>query len=263
LTKPQQIEHQLRLKRKVALNRAKDEIFAFTYSPPFAIDYFLRQDGNPYDYLFIERWLSSGYSDPYYQEASQKILGIEYYQILSESAAAIDGLMKVGGYSNAEAIAFLEDKPLEEWTYFIQRLLGAKGKSLPTVQQSILGVSNDESGFVHDVVLTGPDWFKERELKDKQQSSQQTEIEPGKQKIIQDINLVMINQRLYDRTRSQIDWYAKVYGHHNLKDYFEILDSGTIALGAEFKGREPDEERFETAKLRVLEAYENLVADSK
>jgi hypothetical protein len=122
------LEVLMRIAKYYALEKVRDEIFAYKSQPLKHINHeklpLLFQPGSTYDYLEILRKL---YDDPLWQETAQKMLVDEYRQIIYDAIEAFDQLVE-SGYSRFEAIAFLGHLALPEWPKFVKRLLKYRGK---------------------------------------------------------------------------------------------------------------------------------------
>ncbi len=104
-----------------AYERARDEIIAFLSI--WKVDFFASHkqylffsgEVKAYDYLRAQREREEFKDDPLYQEIAKELLIDKYKTVLTESITAITSLINEGGYSNAQAIALLTDKPLPKW----------------------------------------------------------------------------------------------------------------------------------------------------
>lgn len=268
--------------RGTALDMAKDEIFAYTFNAPrFPIEYFVAQDHNPYDYLHSAREFSKIVDDSQYRKAAQRILVTEYQQIITSAAATVDALRKSGGYSNREVIALLGDKPVEQWESIAHKLLEAKGILLP--QQEIVHVPQkpverrrarilprQKQEQVIDVVIRAedkqPDWYEERMMMGIRKKRPEKEEQPDlreEQPPVYDISFLVLNKMLYDLTRTQIDFYNKIYGEKGLEQYFSVLDRITEETGKLLAGSTPTETELEHARLRLFLELEKTFAETK
>jgi hypothetical protein len=112
-----------------AYERAKDEIIAILSSK--SIQYLRTQTHTlffsgqieAYDYLKKHRELGVLRNDALYNEVAKELLVTKYKKVLTRGIAAITNLVKVGGYTNAEATALLTDKTLPEWPQTVRRIL--------------------------------------------------------------------------------------------------------------------------------------------
>ena len=120
--------------RGLALNKAKDEIFAMKRegglkgSPLLNLsrDILIRH-GGLYDYLAPWRNFTPEKDAPLYREVANKILGKEYVKIIEKALEAFDILLK-SSYATDEVIALLTDKTLPEWPKTARRLTEGKEK---------------------------------------------------------------------------------------------------------------------------------------
>lgn len=119
-TKRKLLEQYLRIKRKNALDMAKDEIIAMkSCEDTYPWDMFFRQDGSTYDYLST---LRNMYQNALYQECSNRVLVEEYRYIIENAIAAFDLLVQKNG-STYKTISLLSEKPLNRWPKLVKRQL--------------------------------------------------------------------------------------------------------------------------------------------
>lgn len=243
-----QTEDFLENQRKFALDRVKDEIFAYSFNENhFPIELFTNASGNPYDYLKTQReWYGK---DPLYRQASQKVLVSDYNAIISSAVASFDLLMRKGRYSNKEAIALLAGLPLEQWNLSVREIFALKNIELSQKEGSSLSKAplpdhsyerrpkrKAFSRFFKeqqpiDVVITQEEtqenvYFErmKEEARKKAEETHSVSEESGENVSTDEITFSMVNKLLYDRTCSVIE---QRYKGQDLREYFEILDKVT------------------------------------
>ncbi len=125
------LEAYFRLRRRGALQHAKDEIIAMKKDGgSYSYDFFFMKDKSPYDYLTYVRDWEAKKNDSLWQETAERILVDGYRKVLESAVSAFDRLKKEGGYTRDEIIAMLVDRPLPEWPKTAKRLLEQKVKKL-------------------------------------------------------------------------------------------------------------------------------------
>jgi hypothetical protein len=267
----EQIENQLRNDRRHALDRAKDEIFAYTFnSDHFPLELFTTQDNNPYDYLYAQREHGAAHGDFRYRETSHKIFVTEYNRILALGAGSFEALMKSGGYSNKEAIAMLSGQPMDQWAATVQRVMESKGVAAPEreVAKYVRYVESEEAKArprpITDAVITGEDrfadWYKERmKVKAKKKDDEEKSGSSDSQMIDQYTSLTTINRLLYEATRFGSGLPTDVLDGQALSQYFTFVDKETISVSNLLHGKPFNEAVIEEAKARILMQVDALV----
>ncbi len=76
-----------------------------------------------YDYLSKQREQHDLKDDSLYQEVANEFLVERYKEKVKRGIEAITTLVRVGGYTNTEAVALLTDKTLHEWPKTVRRII--------------------------------------------------------------------------------------------------------------------------------------------
>ncbi|HYK08431.1 MAG TPA: hypothetical protein VEW42_02945 [Candidatus Eisenbacteria bacterium] len=257
------LESMMRAERSLALERAKDEVFAYYLGQGgLPMSLFQAEDGNPYDYLKFERdYGRMNHSDPHYAQASERIYVHEYRKMLQVAVARFDGLIHRAGYSSDLAISLLIDIPLEQWDRKIGEILVEKGyaqqpaaHTFPTKGWGTVQVEDKQVPFVDVVILpqdSQPNWYRERSVGEGD-SHQQSDQAASLSEIFSTENAMAINQLLYQQTREAANEYITSLSGEERRRYFQLLDMESKALSRIIPEGRPSRKQISEVVERIL-----------
>lgn len=258
------LESSMRTQRSFALERVKDEVFAYYLGQGrLPLGLFQAQDGNPYDYLKFQRDFGRiNGSDSRYSQASERIYVREYQRILQTAVARFDGLIQRGGYSSELAISLLVDTPLEQWERTIGEVLAEKGHAqqadtynFPTKGWGTVEVQGKQVPLVDRVILpedTQPNWYQEKSVVENDKKEQGNQTVPLTETVATE-DVIIINQQLYQQTRELVNSYITAFPGEGLRRYFALLDDESKTLSKTTHGRKPTRKQLAESKKRILD----------